>query len=172
MAVSRAQRSDIGGPCCARLDKARPAPRESAPSKADSQNVRGEAGVAAVSVGKGVDKDQPVMKPDGCLIGRIGSVLDPKSRIIEEAANIGGYIVSLDADIPRGHAIFSGPAPNFAEHAFVQPAQKRLVEGIPTPRKSPLIRCGDIRLFRLVKLSPGGDIGGDKRRLFLRRQRS
>jgi hypothetical protein len=110
--------------------------------------------------------DEPVMKSRSDFIWLICLVFNPVAAIIEKLSQVRRDTIGINADVLAGCPVLSGPAPNIAVHPLVHVLQKLLIQHITLARKRLLLRFADIGLFRLVELTPQGDIGGDQPFLF------
>jgi len=58
--------------------------------------------------------------------------------------------VGLDAKIPVGCAVVTGPLPNGTKHSTVQSFEKHFVDNLPLATESPHIRSCNVLLFEFV----------------------
>jgi hypothetical protein len=84
MLVGRAERGQIGLASLTGRIETVPSPGEGFLPELSAHQVRGEATVAAVAVGKWVDQNQAVVKASGEFVGRVGFVSEPVGNVAEE----------------------------------------------------------------------------------------
>ena len=81
----RGDLSRIGGsqsvqiflPCFPGLYQAKPAPGKDRPSQLNRDDISNQSGMSAISIGKEVDEDKAVMKPDSDLVSGVSLVFYP-----------------------------------------------------------------------------------------------
>ena len=66
---------------------------------------------------------------------------------------------------------FTGPFPDFAEHAAVQFLDEFLAERIALAAERPILRSGDVFLLGFIQLAAIRDIRGDQFTRLFRRER-
>jgi hypothetical protein len=115
-----------------------------------------------------MNPDKPVMKLRGDLIGGIGAICDPVSRIVLQLAQLERDAKVIHADIALGLSEFPRPLPDIAKHALMQSSQVALVEHVSTARERRLFRRSNIDLLSLIELAPQRDIAWKKTLLLLR----
>src|ERR1700722_13118197 len=85
-------------------------------------------------------------------------VLDPRLRVIDQAAQCNGNFMECNSEIAFAHSEFAGPPPNVTEHASVQILYEFLAKRITMAVERPVLRPRDVLLFGFVKLVAIGDM--------------
>lgn len=148
-----------------------PAPGEAVAALPDDQQVRRKTRPAPISIRKWMHRHQTMMKANRQFIVRVRPMLDPKSRIIDNLAEVGLDAIVRHAEIALGRAIRSRPSPDAVEHPSMEPAKEGLVHDISFAAERPAIRFQDVVLFEFVEFAPQRDVCRDQSIPFVRRQR-
>jgi hypothetical protein len=154
MLVCGMQRIDVCASYVASRLKIGPAPRKTTATLLYDEQVRRQAGPAAVPVGEWMNKNQPVMEAGREFIGPIALMHDPIARIAYNQPKLGLDAKRLNADILLRCAVFARPIPNVIEHPAVKAAKEAFVENFPFSLEDPLIRFSDVLLFQFVEFTP------------------
>lgn len=153
MIVGGPERANILGSKRSDVAKRSAAPTEGLASKLRNEKIGHQSGMTAVPIGKGVDGNEPVMKPNRNLVGPEGAVLGPVSRVAEQATQLDMDLLRIDTDIlarlPRGPR----PCPNIPEHPLVQLEDETFSQDTGAAvATSPGDRIVDIRLLRFIEV--------------------
>src|SRR6266851_5163075 len=116
------------------------APTESGATLPGDEQIRRQSRPAPVAVWKWMNENHFVMKADRQFIRLVGFVVNPKTGIINRLNQVGLDAIGLDADVSLGAAVLACPAPNFIEHAAVQPAQESFIKHVAPSFERPAIR--------------------------------
>src|SRR5690606_19353770 len=106
------------------------APTERLAAELGDEKIGHEPGVTAVPVGKGMDGDEPVMKPNRNLVGRKGAVLGPVSRVAQQPAELDMDLLRINADAFARLPGRTRPGPDIPEHPLVQLEDEALGQDI------------------------------------------
>ena len=84
----------------------------------------------SIAVGKGMNRDHAMVKADCDFVARVGLMLDPIIDVGEQCMEFRLDTISFDTDIALGLPICAGPAPDVAQHPFVQLSHKMLGQDV------------------------------------------
>src|SRR6266702_2515362 len=130
------------------------------PEQMHQQDIGHQPGMAAIAVGKGMNRRETVMEADCNLVGGIAAMLQPGGGIGAESAQFRGNLPCRHADILAGSPVFSRPAPDVTEHPFMQTLDETIGEDVTrSAAEGPDLGFGDVLLFPAVKFGPRGDMG-------------
>ena len=125
-------------------------------------SVLGDAAVAAVAVGKWVDRHEAVMEPDREFVGRVRLVLHPGDGVADEHPHRRRDLPRVDSDVGLATAVPAGPLPDLAEHVPMQVPQIAVVEQDRQRWGSSQQGKCDVALLRGEQVASAGDVGGDQ----------
>lgn len=94
------------------------------------EKIGHEPGVTAIPVGKGMDGNEPVMKPHRDLIGRKGTNLGPVLCVAQPGAELDMDPLRINADVFARLPGRTRPGPDIPEHPLVQLEDKTLGQDI------------------------------------------
>ena len=120
MRIGGPQGSQVGLPCRARLIEAVAAPGEGRDAELATDQIGGEAGMAPIAIGEGMDQHQAMVIARGQLVRRVGLVGQPIIHVIQKLPQPGWNVMGQGADIGLDRPQFPGPGSDIAEHAQMQ----------------------------------------------------
>src|SRR5450755_1155615 len=97
-----------------------------------------------------MNKDKPVVKTHGDLVGCKWFGFYPIAHVVEQRAQINLNQMRCDAKIALACSIHSCPAPDFAKHAPVQTREKRLVGDLSLSFERPVEGFENVFRLKLV----------------------
>ena len=137
-----------------------PAPCKRFVAEPRRHQISHQARSSTITVGKRVDCNKPVMQTHGNLVGRECLVFNPKTNVVGRRFEFEGDPHRLDTDVPLGSTKLAGPGPDVTEEALVKLPEEFLREQVASANvPGPYRARSDVRLLRLVQVSPIGDPG-------------
>ncbi|MEH2472448.1 hypothetical protein V1281_006362 [Nitrobacteraceae bacterium AZCC 2161] len=89
------------------------------PKPLDKQ-VGHQSSMASISVGKWVDRYEPVMKANSEFIRFICCMFQPVQHVVKLRCNLGRDEMRFDANIAFPHPVFACSTPDVTEHLLMQ----------------------------------------------------
>jgi hypothetical protein len=80
-------------------------------SPVDQQRAEPRGTANAVTVGEGMDEDEPMVHADREFDREIGPVVEPVARVVKENAQLDTDLRKIDADVGIDSALFTRPPP-------------------------------------------------------------
>jgi len=114
----------------------------------------------AITIGKTMDRNDPVFKPDRNFICWECFIVYPEFTVVDKCPEFDRDLVFINSDILIRLAKNTRPAPHLVLHVSVKLMTKRFAQNIVDIEFSP--ECPfdsffNIQLLRLIQFSVGGD---------------
>src|SRR5271170_2916622 len=156
------------------LDDARTAPGKCRPALTLGQDIRHDARMAAIAVGKRMNPNQAMMKADGDFVGQECLVFEPVTSVPQQRRQSLADLVMGYANVLFRGPVRPGPFPCLVKHAAVELSYIRLGERVEAAKISalerPRVGFYDVLTLPLIQFFPGGKVRYEIV-LFLGRQR-
>lgn len=170
--VRGTQGRDVAGSGVADIREIVAAPRKNLLTEACRQEIGHETRRSAIAIGEGMDRNQPVVQPDGNLVRRKRLVVYPEPDVIERRASLDRNMCGRYADIAFALSKRPGPSPDITEEPLMQAFEKRFRQQImPSRTPCPGGPGGNIRLLGSIQVAPEGNPGLTQSHPFFRRKR-